>query len=123
MTSASIIPYPTRAAVSSLLSFRDKVDVCRWEVACALPQIARVVIYDHVRTEANPVDFVLVYGADSPWARWGLARRGSEVILWRCSNGADLGTFETMVEALTALEHHASAPMHIGAAHRVRADV
>jgi hypothetical protein len=108
MTSASIVPYPTCAAVSGLLSFRDKVDVCRWEVAHSLPRISRVVIFDRVETDAGTVDFVLVYGADSPWARWGLARRGGAVTLWRCSDGDDLGVFETMAEALAALERHAS---------------
>jgi hypothetical protein len=118
MTSASIIPYPTRAVLSNRLSLRDKVHVCRWETECSLPQIARVVIYDHVEMGSDPVDFVLVYGADSPWARWGLARRGREVTLWQCSNGFDLGTFETMAEALAALERRASPKIHRAGAAR-----
>ena len=47
--------------------------------------------------------YVLIYEPGSEWASWGLARAGAEIIVWQCSNGADLGRFVTMLQALERL--------------------
>jgi hypothetical protein len=118
MSLASVILCPTRKPISNRLSIRDKIEICRWEVDCPLPKVARVVIHERVEAECHPIDLVLVYGADSPWARWGLARRGNTVTLWQCSDGADLGVFDTMSDALAALAGHAYPPVSAEAAAR-----
>ena len=48
-------------------------------------------------------DFVLVYGPGSEWARWGLARTGTEVVAWRCADGAELGRYPSMLQAFDRL--------------------
>ena len=108
MISSSVIPYPARASRGNKLLARDKVDVCTWEALVgALPQISRIVIHCSEPGDPDQFDFVLVYGPNSQWARWGLARREAAIALWQCSNGVELGVFETMQEALAVLQSHA----------------
>ena len=50
--------------------------------------------------------YALVYRRGTPWASWGLTRRGGRspgIMAWRCSTGATLGVYATMAEALLAL--------------------
>ena len=50
--------------------------------------------------------YALIYRRGTPWASWGLTRRGGRspgVMAWRCSTGATLGVYATMEEALFAL--------------------
>jgi hypothetical protein len=107
MSSAPIIPFPTRAATRNELTIQDKIDVCLWERALDSPELCRVVIHDQVDTDCDEVGLILAYGPDSPWARWGLARRGNHILLWQCSRGLELGLFQTMRSALAALEYYA----------------
>ena len=111
MMSASIIPYPVQTALGNKLRPRDKVDVCAWETSLGdVPQISRIVIHSSAPSDLDQFDFVLVYGPDSQWARWGLARRGAVVTLWQCSSGRELGVFASMEMALDAVHDHALRP-------------
>lgn len=47
--------------------------------------------------------YVLVYAPGREWASWGLSRCGTEIVVWQCSDGADLGRFATMLQALERL--------------------
>lgn len=47
--------------------------------------------------------YVLVYAPGREWASWGLSRIGLEIVVWQCSDGADLGRFATMLQALERL--------------------
>lgn len=49
--------------------------------------------------------YILVYRDGDGWATFGLARGCAGVLVWRCSNGAVLGTYPTMTVALAALPH------------------
>ena len=54
-------------------------------------------------TQPEGGSYVLVYAPGSEWARWGLARTSAGVMVWHCSDGADLGHFATMTQALDRL--------------------
>jgi hypothetical protein len=107
MNSAAIIPFPTPVIIRNELTVQDKIAVCLWERALDSPELCRVVIHDQIDTDCDEAGVVLVYGPDSPWARWGLARRGDRIVLWQCSKGLELGLFHTMRSALAALEYYA----------------
>ena len=47
--------------------------------------------------------YVLIYAPGSQWATWGLARTAGAIVVWRCSDGADLGRFPSMMLALEGL--------------------
>ena len=47
--------------------------------------------------------YVLIYAPGSQWATWGLARTAGAIVVWRCSDGADLGRFASMMSALEQL--------------------
>ena len=106
MSSAAVIPYPAQRRSGSTLLVRDKIDVCLWEASFGFPELCRLVIHDQIDTGSDIVALVLIYGPDSPWARWGLARRGHSIILWQCCDGTELGAFATMRAALVEVEGH-----------------
>ncbi len=105
----NIIAFSNRAPSGTRLLTRDKIDLCLWETICDDPEISRVVIYESSTTgEVRGGDLVLIYGPQTPWARWGLAREDGRIVLWECGHGVDIGRFATMREALQALEQNAA---------------
>ncbi|MEJ1975242.1 MAG: hypothetical protein WDN49_03425 [Acetobacteraceae bacterium] len=77
---------------------------CEWELTAVAYGFDRIVIHEQVGGEApEDGDFVLVYRSGDRWARWGAARQGTHILLWRCANGAEVGIFPTMRQALDAL--------------------
>ena len=81
----------------------DKIDICVWEQQGANRAVSRVVIHENTGLSEEDADVALLYGPECPWARWGVARCRDGVMLWRCRDGADLGRFATMRQALLAL--------------------
>ena len=54
--------------------------------------------------------YALIYGPGSDWASWGLTRAGAEVVAWRCADGAELGRFPSMRQALERLPPVSTRP-------------
>ncbi len=52
--------------------------------------------------------YVLLYRSHDRWATLGLTRCVTGMLVWRCSDGASLGTYATMAAALAALPPAAS---------------
>ena len=121
---ACIIPFPNRQPMSGRLLTRDRIELCEWEAhgegGAMSETISRVVIHEAVGAEGSrDADLVLVYGPDTVWARWGMAREAGGVLLWECAYGADLGLFQTMREALAGLLRHAGELGEFGSRRRV----
>ena len=93
-TYVGIEPFKLRAA--------DKIDICRWEAEGGSHGVARIAIHEGSGVCEEDADVALLYAPSVPWARWGVARRGSELLLWRCNDGQDLGLFGSMREAIDA---------------------
>ncbi len=103
-TGATILPFPTQRRPENWLTTLDRVEALRWEADEAAAEGVRVAIYNRQQNDAPEVgDFVSIYRGDERWAAWGAARRGRSIKLWRSANGADIGEFATMQEALAAV--------------------
>jgi hypothetical protein len=63
----------------------------------------RLVIYADPAEDEEIGDFVSIYRLGQSWASWGLARRNSQILLWRSDHGVDLGSFPSVAEALQAI--------------------
>ena len=81
----------------------DKIDLCRWETEAAGAAFARIAVHEGSGLSEEDADVALLYTLDGPWACWGLARCGEEVLLWRCKDGQDIGRFSSVREALAAV--------------------
>jgi len=97
---------PKRARKLNRLNEQDCVDATCWRQGGACQRYRMVVCIDPAEDD-DIGDFLMVYRRTEPWASWGVARRGARVLLWRCADGADIGTFETVGEALGAIENAA----------------
>jgi len=97
---------PKREAGLNRLNQQDCDDAACWRQDRARQGYRMAVCIDPAE-DPDIGDFLMVYRSSEPWAAWGVARRGDAVLLWRCADGADIGTFETVAEALGAIERAA----------------
>lgn len=103
----NVVQFPRPYVSRNRLTSTDRAELCSWDVQCCNPNFDRVVIHDqHGTTDPVEPDLVLIHAPGSAWASWGLARHDGAVVLWECAGRMDLGRFETMREALDALEDH-----------------
>jgi hypothetical protein len=103
-STAVIIAFPRVQESAHKLLAADKASACEWEFGAAAYGFDRVVIHEQIGGQSpEDGDFVLIYRMGDRWARWGAARQGAHILLWRCANGAEVGIFPTMQEALDAL--------------------
>ena len=97
------------------LTMQDKLDTTRWESQAFCLGYDRVIVHEATSGQ-SPENFVLVYRLGHTWARWGANRQTQKVILWRCSDGAQMGLFMTMIAALNSIGPVSSAflstPVH-----------
>ena len=103
MSGLNILPFVTTKA-SDRLPQQDKVDAWFWERTAARRGYDRVVVQSQTAIQGVDQDeFVLVYRPGHPWASWGATRQGRKVMVWRCSDGAQIGLFLGMKFALDQL--------------------
>ena len=101
---AVIIAFPRVPEAAHKLLSVDKAAACEWEFGATAYGFDRIVIHEQIGGQSpEEGDFVLIYRMGDRWARWGAARQGSQILLWRCANGVEVGIFPTMREALDAL--------------------
>ena len=121
--SATLIAFPQRQV--GRFTVRDRIELLEWEVAARARGrcFSRIVLHEQQPIDGiETSDYLLLYAGKGPWARWGAARRGRFVNVWRCADGADLGPFDTMREALgAALDAAAWTPGRRGRANSLRA--
>ncbi len=98
---------PSRPVVARPTCFKltaaDKIGLCRWEAAGASPAVARIAIHEGSGLCEEEADVALLYAPGGVWARWGLARREHDILVWRCHDGQDVGRFGSVHAALQAL--------------------
>lgn len=65
----------------------------------------RRVVIEGGSNEGGPeaAGYVLIYAPGSDWASFGLARSEDGIVIWHCGTGADLGRYNTMLQALDSL--------------------
>ena len=92
----------TRATCFKLLAV-DKIELFRWEAEGAATAVVRIAVHEGSGLCEEDSDVALLYAPDGLWARWGLARHGTIILVWRCTDGQDLGRFSSVREALDAV--------------------
>lgn len=85
------------------LSAVDKIELFRWETEVAAATVVRIAVHEGGGLCEEDSDVALLYAPGGLWARWGLARHGSVILVWRCTDGQDLGRFGNVREALEAV--------------------
>lgn len=103
VSSATLIVFPQRHA--GRFTVRDRIELLEWEAAAVARGrgFTRMVLHEQQLIDGiETCDFLLLYAGDGSWARWGASRRGRSISVWRCADGADIGPFDTMREALGA---------------------
>jgi hypothetical protein len=101
---AVILKFPRVSDAGHRLLPSDKAEACQWELTAIAYGFDRIVIHEQMSGDGpEDGDFVLIYRMGDRWARWGAARQGAHVLLWRCANGVEVGAYPTMGEALNAL--------------------
>lgn len=101
--SATLIAFPQRQA--GRFTVHDRIELLQWEVAARVRGrgFSRVVLHEQQPIDGIEIcDYLLLYAGEGPFARWGAARRGGAISVWRCADGADLGLFGKMRDALDA---------------------
>ena len=81
----------------------DKIELFRWEADGAAATMVRIVVHEGSGLCEEDSDVALLYTPGGLWARWGLARHGNIILVWRCTDGQDLGRFSSLREALEAV--------------------
>lgn len=122
ISSATVIAFPQRQA--SRFTTRDRIELLEWEAARSPGRgFSRMVLHEQQPIDGiETCDILLLYVGEGPWARWGAARLGRAISVWRSADGADLGRFDTMREALGAtLEAAAWTPGRRGRADSLKA--
>ena len=98
---------------------KDKIDIFHWETRRASVSISRIVLHEDTGDTEETADVALIYSSASPqgsaFAQWGLARQDGPILLWRCSDGADMGMFADVPSALQVVEQHAATLLEGGA--------
>ena len=98
---AAVRPVPVE--VARCLTVADRMAVLVWSSQGG-GGYARMVLEEGI-PGATPDrgGYVLLYRLNERWAALGLTRRVTGITVWRCSDGASLGTYAAMVAALAAL--------------------
>lgn len=105
----AVVP-PAPDEVARCLTVADRLAVLAWSSHDG-GGYARMVLEEGVPGAApDQGGYVLLYRPLDRWAVLGLTRRVTGVVVWRCSDGASLGTYGTMTAALAALPPAASLP-------------
>ncbi len=101
---ATVLHFPTPPRPGNWFTLLDRAQALRWEADEAAARGVRLAIHRRQQDDPPEVgDFLSIYPANEVWAAWGVARRGQSLRLWRSANGADIGEFATMQEALAAV--------------------
>jgi hypothetical protein len=104
MTMALRLPMARDNRPGTRLTVSDRIAVFTWEAELEAGLLGRVSLHEDVPCQDDEhVAFVLVSRAGKDWADWGLARSGRGIMLWSCADGAQLGLFASMEEALARL--------------------
>ncbi len=98
-----VISFPVRAIGPNRLTATDRQEAFWW-VGGAAAMCCEIVVTSDVDAEIG--DFISVYKVGQAWATWGIGRRGNAVLLWRADRGIDLGTFDSVREALAGIITH-----------------
>ena len=110
MQSLTIVPFLLNTKASCRLTQQDRIDTWLWEKTALDRGYDRAVVQAHMWVQdAEQDEFVLIYRLGHPWARWGAARQGRKVMVWRCSDGAEVGLYLCMKSALDEIPHACSA--------------
>jgi hypothetical protein len=104
-----VVPFrrPSRCPqrTDNRLDLGDRIELLRWSQAATARGVRRVRL-EQPDPEDDPAtvgDFVLIYGEDENWARWGVARNAGAYELWWPSSGRTAGRFASLRDALTAI--------------------
>ncbi len=101
---AVIIAFPRAPEAAHKLLPNDKAAAREWAFRAVAYGFERIVIHEQQGGQTpEDGDFVLIYRSGECWARWGVARQGDSILLWRCADGAETGIFSSMKEALDTL--------------------
>ena len=77
----------------------DRMALARWEA-----RGVRLAIHQRRHDDPPEVEeFASIYPPQGSWAHWGAVRQGRAISVWRSRDGQDIGSFETMTEALEAV--------------------
>ena len=100
-----IIAFPQTDRGPARLTVRDRIAMFRWEAAeQEAGRLGKIALHEDVPCEADErVDFVLFYAPDRCWADWGLARAAGGIVIWSCGDGAQIGPFAAIEDALETL--------------------
>jgi hypothetical protein len=101
---ATVLSFAPRSDKNIRLTLGDRMDVTTWLEQASRYGYDRLVIHECGDLDPPEVDnFLSVYRRGQAWASWGIARTGPTVLAWCCANGADVGRFASIGDALTAL--------------------
>jgi hypothetical protein len=95
---------PPPAASEAGFTSRDLISLNEWSRRSDAHGYRRIIV-EGGSTRGDPDEgaYVLLYTTDNDWARWGIGRSHDGIVIWHCGTWADLGTFDTMIEALESL--------------------
>jgi hypothetical protein len=101
----AIVAFPRPRGADNRLGVGDRIELLRWSDSARSAGVRRVALErpDPDDDPATVGDFVLIYGEDAQWARWGVARQAGAYEVWRPADGRSSGRFASLREALAAI--------------------
>ena len=90
----------------------DRIQLLQWQGHHANPVGAYVSIHALEPDDTlDAGDYAGIYRSNDRWAVWGLVRKGRKVSVWHGPSGPDFGLYDTVAEALAAIEIDSIRPL------------
>ncbi len=101
---STVIAFPAGRSGGSRFTVQDRLEICRWSDALRRSGCDRLVIHERMPSDPPEVgDYLSIYRAGQVWARCGVARQRSRILAWCSLTGEDMGPFDTLRDALSAV--------------------
>ncbi|ABI61386.1 Hypothetical protein GbCGDNIH3_0488 [Granulibacter bethesdensis] len=105
---ATIIPFPFRPGVVKRLMARSGFGEAYESDFAARWGFARVTVVDG---EADTDPYIALYREGESWSAWGIAYVDQKYMPWHGATGRDLGEFNTLDDAMSAVTMYATLPL------------
>jgi hypothetical protein len=99
---SQVVAFPVGPKSGYCLTQFDISEARRWAVN--MRSFFRLVVCDDHEDVDEIGDFLLFHRVNETWSAWGLARRGTHIVMWNSLSGVDVGNFPSVATALDAID-------------------
>jgi hypothetical protein len=106
---STIVKFVRRGPGRAGLTIVDRIAARKWAEDARDHGIRAIRIHDPESGDDPGLgSFLLIYSNDAMWARWGVAACGDGFEIWRPADGATVGWYASLAEALAEVRRQAA---------------